>query len=258
MKLNIPAKGNKKLEEVIFRAERDVELAALWKASNVMAIDRMGFNDHGPTHVKIVANISLKILRIFLKNGRIPNIVKDFDMTKDDAEVVVVVASLLHDIGHVVHRENHEQFSVFMAIPVIQRLLHSIYDMGSLTTIQGEILHAIFSHSSGIIPQTLEAGIVKVADALDMEQGRARIPFHSGSVNIHSVSAMAIDKVEVKPGTERILDIEIIMSNSAGIFQIDDLLKERIKESNLSKDIRLIVQIIAGEEKKIIEKKIEI
>ncbi|MEM2839488.1 MAG: HD domain-containing protein [Thermoplasmata archaeon] len=257
MRLNIPSKGNKKLEQIISRADRDVELGELWKASNVMAIDRLGFNDHGPTHVKISANISLKILRIFISADRVPSIVKDHHMTNDDAEVVVVLASLLHDIGHAVHRENHEQFSVQLAIPIIQRLLRNIYDTASLSIIQGETLHAIYSHTSGIIPQTLEAGIVKIADALDMERGRARIPFHAGSVNIHSVSAMAIDKVEIRPGSDRVLEIEIVMSNSAGIYQIDDLLRERIAESGLAKDISVIVQI-TGEERKIIEKKIEI
>ena len=257
MKLNIPAKGNKKLEEVTSRADKDEELAELWKASNVMAIDRLGFNDHGPTHVKISANISLKILRIFIEAKRVPSIVKDHNMTNEDAEVVVVLAILLHDIGHVVHRENHEQFSVPLAIPIIRRLLHNLYDASSLSIVQGEILHAIFSHTSGIIPYTLEAGIVKIADALDMEQGRARIPFRAGSVNIHSVSAMAIDKVEIRPGADRILEIEIKMSNSAGIYQIDDLLRERIKESGLANDISVIVHI-SGEEKKIIEKKIEL
>jgi metal-dependent HD superfamily phosphatase/phosphodiesterase len=257
MRLNIPVKGNKKLAEIISRTDKDIELAELWKASNVMAIDRLGFNDHGPTHVKISANISLKILRIFVAAGRVPNIVKDYHMTNEDAEVIVVLASLLHDIGHVVHREHHEQFSVQLAIPIIQRLLRNVYDSSSLIILQGEILHAIFSHTSGIVPHTLEAGIVKIADALDMERGRARIPFHAGSVNIHSVSAMAIDKVDIRPGSDKILEIEIRMSNSAGIYQIDDLLRERIAESGLAKDISVIVQI-SGEERRIIEKRIEI
>ena len=257
MKLMIPSKGNKKLEEIVARAEKDIELGELWKASNVMAIDRLGFNDHGPTHVKIVANISLKILRMFLEKGRVPSIVKDYNMTKEDAEVIVVLASMLHDIGHVVQRDDHEKLAIPLAIPVIERMLHTIYDTGHSTILQGEILHAIISHASGVYPQTLEAGIVKVADALDMEQGRARIPFKAGSVNIHSVSAMAIEKVEIRSGTDKPLEIEIRMSNSAGIFQIDDLLRERIKESGLGKDIRVMVQI-SGEEKKIIEDKIEI
>jgi uncharacterized protein len=256
MNLQIATKGNKKLEAIVARAMKDSELASLWKASNVMAIDRMGFNDHGPTHVKIVATTALKMLRLLTDRGRVPSIVKDHSMKQEDAEVVVVLGSLLHDIGHVVHRENHEQFAIPLAIPVIDRLLQGIYNRDSAAIMRGEILHCIFSHTSGIIPHTLEAGVVKVADALDMEKGRARIPFRTGSVNIHSVSAMAVDKVHVKAGTEDPIEIEITMNNSAGIFQIDNLLRMRIDESRLGDDIKVIVMII-GAEKKIIQNRIE-
>jgi len=256
MHLQINTKGNKKLESIVARLHSDPELAALWKSSNVMAIDRMGFNDHGPTHVKIVAGISQKMLRLFVERGRVPNIVKDHSMQKEDAEIVVVLGSLLHDIGHVVHRENHEQLAIPLAIPVIDRLLHGIYDKEEATVVRGEILHCIISHTSGIVPQTLEAGIVKVADALDMEKGRARIPFHTGSVNIHSVSAMAIDKVQVRAGLEDPVEIEITMNNSAGIFQIDNLLRMRIDESRLTNDIKVVV-MMAGAEKNIIKNRIE-
>ena len=256
MNLQISTKGNKKLETVVARAMKDVELSNLWKASNVMAIERMGFNDHGPTHVKIVATTAQKMLRLLTERGRVPSLVKDHSMKQEDAEVVVVIASLLHDIGHVVHRENHEQFAVPLAMPLIDRLLLGVYDKESAVIMRGEILHCIISHTSGIIPQTLEAGIVKVADALDMEKGRARIPFRTGSVNIHSVSAMAVDKVLVKAGTEDPVEIEITMNNSAGIFQIDNLLRMRIDESRLGDDIKVIV-MINGPEKKIIQNRIE-
>jgi metal-dependent HD superfamily phosphatase/phosphodiesterase len=257
MNLQLPTKGNKKLEAIVNRVNGDTELATLWKSSNVMAIDRMGYNDHGPTHVKIVANISLKMLRLLVARERIPSIVKDHSMQQEDAEVVVVLGSLLHDIGHVVHRENHEQFAIPLAIPVIDRLLHGLYDKEALAVVRGEVLHCIISHTSGIAPHTLEAGVVKVADALDMEKGRARIPFHTGSVNIHSVSAMAVDKVQVRSGSEDPIEIEITMNNSAGIFQIDNLLRMRIDESRLSGDIKVIV-LITGAEKKIIKNRIEI
>lgn len=256
MNLQIPTKGNKKLDAIVARANSDIELATLWKSSNVMAIDRMGFNDHGPTHVKIVANTSLRMLRMFTARKKVPNIVKDHSMTPEDAEVIVVIGSLLHDIGHVVHRENHEQLAIPLAIPVIDRLLQSLYDKEESVIMRGEILHCIISHTSGISPQTLEAGIVKVADALDMEKGRARIPFHTGSVNIHSVSAMAIDKVQVRSGSEDPVEIEITMNNSAGIYQIDNLLRMRIDESRLSNDIKVIV-LMSGVEKNIIKNRIE-
>jgi metal-dependent HD superfamily phosphatase/phosphodiesterase len=44
-------------------------------------------------------------------------------------------------------------------------------------------------------PLALEAGILRVADALDMAKGRSRIPFEAGSVSMHSLSAAAIDEV---------------------------------------------------------------
>ena len=57
-----------------------------------------------------------------------------------------------------------------------------------------EVLHAVLTHHEPSYPQTLEAGIVKVADALDMEKGRARIPYQEGRLNIHSISALAISE----------------------------------------------------------------
>jgi len=65
---NIPCRGNAKLEHIVEKVKNDLKLQTFWKCSNVMAIDRLGYTDHGPTHVKIVANSALKLLRIlFLK-----------------------------------------------------------------------------------------------------------------------------------------------------------------------------------------------
>jgi len=86
-----------------------------------------------------------------------------------------------------------------------------------------------------------------VSDALDMEKGRARIPFASGSVNIHSVSALAIDKVKVMKGKERPVLIEIDMNNSAGIFQIDELLKDKIARSGLQDLLNVEVRVPESE-----------
>jgi hypothetical protein len=115
-----------------------------------------------------------------------------------------------------------------------------------------EILHAIIAHREDVLPLTLEASVVRVADALDMEKGRARIPFQSGRVNIHSVSALAIDKVRVRKGTDRPILIEIEMNNSAGIFQIDELLKDKLERSGIREKIT-IVTLVAKEEKRIVE-----
>ena len=95
---------------------------------------------------------------------------------------------------------------------------------------------------------------MRVADALDMEKGRARIPFKAGKVDIHSVSALSIEKVDIQEGEEKPVTVRIRMSNSAGIFQIDELLKPRIENSGLQNYIHVVAEITSEKERKIIEK----
>ena len=108
---NIPFRDNAKLKHVIEAVRKDVRLWTFWRCANVMAIDRLGYTDHGPTHVRIVANSALKILRILLKNKIVPSIVKNYGMKNEDAEVVVVLGSIFHDLGMIVTRHDHEQIS---------------------------------------------------------------------------------------------------------------------------------------------------
>ena len=107
----VPFEGNEKLRKIVSRINKNKRLLLMLKMSNVNAIDRLGYNDHGPVHVRIVANHAIKILRILVKNGVKPSIVKNYNMSNEDAEVIVTLASLLHDIGHVIHRKNHEIIS---------------------------------------------------------------------------------------------------------------------------------------------------
>lgn len=116
------------------------------------------------------------------------------------------------------------------------------------------MLHAIVSHEEPHKPLTLEAGIVHVADALDMEKGRARIPFQAGKVDIHSVSALSIEKVGIQEGDEKPVAVNITMSNPAGIFQIDQLLRPRIEDSGLRNYIHVAAEITGEKEPKILEK----
>ncbi len=251
---SIPVRDNTRLRKLVDEIRKDVKLRTLWKCSNVMAIDRMGYTDHGPTHVKIVANSALQILRILVKKGVIPSIVKNYGMKNEDAEVVVVLGSLFHDLGMTVIRNEHERFSALLSLEFFERLLGAIYSKEELTIICSEVLHSIVSHESPIKPLTLEAGIVRIADALDMEKGRARIPFEAGKVDIHSVSALAIEHVEIQEGEDKPVTIRIRMSNSAGIFQIDTLLKPRIENSGLDNYIHVYAEITGEKERRIIEK----
>jgi len=253
MSLNVPVQQNQCLAEVVKQIDQSEELNALWAAANITAIDRMGINDHGPVHVRIMTNIGLRLLRLLVQGDVIPSAVQHHELTYDDAEVVVVLACILHDIGHVIHRKNHELLSLMLAPPLIDQLLEPVYDLRTRTILKGEVLHAIYAHQREIAPLTIEAGVVKVADALDMESGRARIPFKTGSPTIRSVSAMAIQKVRIDQGTDRPIKISIEMSNSAGIFQVDSLLREKLKNSTISSYVEVIAEVIE-KEKKILHK----
>jgi metal-dependent HD superfamily phosphatase/phosphodiesterase len=255
MDFTVPVGQNHKLKSALEAVRSDIELQTYWRCSNVVAIDRLHINDHGPTHIKIMANVGLRILRLLVEKGVSPNIVQDYGLKKEDAEVVVFLGCCLHDVGHVIHRANHADYSIPLSIPVLDRLLDPIYSAEEKTIVKCETLHAIRAHEVDVNALTIEAGVVRISDALDMERGRARVPFSAGSISIHSVSAMAIDKVEVRPGTEdKPVEIQITMSNSAGIFQIDELLKKKLKNSMLENLIRFDVNIQGEQEKKIIEK----
>jgi metal-dependent HD superfamily phosphatase/phosphodiesterase len=260
---NIPYRGNAKLKQVMEKVREDKKLQTYWRCSNVMAIERMGYTDHGPTHVKIVANIALKLLRILVEKDLIkPSIVENYNMDNDDAEVVVVLGSILHDLGMTVQRREHEKYSAILAYDVMQNLLSPTYDEEKKAIITSEVLHAIVTHEQPPSDEptnrilTKEAGIVGIADALDMEAGRARIPFQAGKIDIHAVSALSIEKVEVEltENAPKPITIKIKMSNSAGVFQIDELLKPRIVKSGLHQFFHVIAEITGEKETRIIEK----
>ena len=196
MRIRAPERANRKLRTLLERVNADKQLKGWWHVANVNATVRMEINDHSWVHIQIVTNIALKLLRQLTKHGVEPSVVRDFGMTNDDAEIVVVLGALMHDVGMSIHREGHEEFSLFLVEPEIRRLLDGIYEEPELTVIASEVLQAIISHRAGGEPFSLEAGIVRVADALDMAQGRSRIPFEKGRVSMHSLSAAAIDDVD--------------------------------------------------------------
>ncbi len=251
--IRIPARHNPRLQQVIRRINEDLELYALWEAGNVNAVRRLEMSDHGPVHVQIVTNIALKLLRLLVDHGVQPSIVADYDLTVEDAEVIVVLASLLHDLGMSIHRTDHEQYSLFLVWPKLRELLKEIYDIPTQATIIAEILHAIISHRAGGHPLTLEAGIVRVADSLDMAEGRSRIPFQAGKINIHSISAAAIEKVSIEKGESKPIRIVVRMTNSAGIFQLDELLKDKLLGSGLEPYVEVKAAIEGETEKKLIQ-----
>jgi len=246
--MNVPDRHNQKLHRIMEHVNGDDDLYGLWLAANVNAMERLGMTDHGPVHVKIVMNLAVRLLRLLVDAGIQPSVVTNYEMDVHDAEVVVALAALLHDLGMSIHRADHEGFSLFIAQDKLRGILPTVYEERKATIVRAEILHAIIAHRSGGAPLTLEAGIVRIADALDMAKGRSRIPFSGGSLSIHSVSAAAIEGITLEKGDERPICVTVDMSNSAGLFQLDQLLREKLKGSGLEPYVE--VQAKLGEKEK--------
>jgi metal-dependent HD superfamily phosphatase/phosphodiesterase len=228
----------------------DEQVRTWWYMAQVHA-ERLGMSDHSWVHTQIVLNISLRLLRLLVKGGVEPAVVADHGMSARDAEVVVAGGALLHDVGMSIHRADHEEY-LFLANGALERLLGGVYREPKRTIVASEILHAIIGHRRRGEPYTLEAGVVRVADALDMAQGRTRIPLEAGQEGIHSISAAAVDEVRIEAGEERPVRIEIELNNSAGIFQVDDLLATKIRGTPLEGRVEVAAKIEGQTEKRLL------
>jgi metal-dependent HD superfamily phosphatase/phosphodiesterase len=252
MRINVPVRGNRKLRTLVERVNADRQLKGWWHVSNVNAVARMEINDHSWVHIQIVTNIALKLLRQLTKHHVEIGVVRDYGYAADDAEVVVTLAALMHCIGMSVHRHGHEDFSLFLSEPKLRELLDGLYEEPDKTVVVSEVLQAIISHRADGQPLTIEAGLIRVADALDMAKGRSRIPFERGRVSMHSLSAAAIEDVTITDGEERPILIEIRMNNSSGIFQVDGLLKAKLRGSGLEPYVEVVAHIDTETEQRLV------
>jgi metal-dependent HD superfamily phosphatase/phosphodiesterase len=249
--VHAPTRGNRRLDGFLEAVNADERVRAWWYMAQITS-ERLGMSDHSWVHVQVVLNISLRLLRLLVKGGIEPAMVTDHGMRDRDAEVVVAGGALLHDVGMSIHRADHEAYSLFMVQERLQSLLADCYDEPERTVVSSEILHAIIGHRRRGEPYTVEAGVVRVADALDMAQGRSRIPVEGGQYGIHALSAAAIDEVRIEPGEERPAKVEIEMNNSAGIFQVDDLLATKLRGTPLEGHVEVIAQVKGETEKRLL------
>jgi uncharacterized protein len=250
--VRVPTRGNRRLEALLAGINADAEVRAWWHMAQVQS-ERLGMSDHSWVHVQVVLNIALRVLRLLVKGGVQPAMVADHGMRDRDAELVVAAGALLHDVGMSIHRADHEAFSLFLAERKLRELLAEVYrDPAERAVVIAESLHAIIGHRRRGEPYTVEAGVVRVADALDMAHGRSRIPVEAGRMGIHAISAAAIDQVEISAGSERAVRIEITMNNSAGVFQVDDLLATKLRGTPLERQIEVVAKVEGEAEKRLL------
>lgn len=234
----------------------DPEVNALQDYSNNVSIQRLGYNDHGPVHMRKVA-INSVIMSTLLKDKGIPlNLEREGVGSFQDSQSALMLASFLHDVGMSVCRQDHEHTAVHLALPIMNRLLEQVYpgDIARQVVIRSVALECVVGHMATQQIHSLEAGLLLVADGSDMEKGRARIPMilktESRVGDIHKYSANAVDRVRIVPGEERPIRINVEMNASVGLFQIEEVLFQKINSSPVKPYIELVV-FIRGEKQKV-------
>ncbi|QLD86979.1 HD domain-containing protein [Natronomonas halophila] len=233
---------DERLNDALDLIRDDPEITAYLEAQNVNPVARKGYNDHGAKHIEIVRNRALQLYDLLKAGGVGFNGAVQQGLDEADESVIIAFAATLHDIGHVVHRDDHPYYSIPLAADILDRLLDEmdVYDTADTVRMKGEILHAILCHHTEEQPLTHEAGVVRVADALDMERGRSRIPYEKGGRGINTISSRAIRKVSLQPGDETPVMVEIEMTDAAGVYQVDELLKHKLHDSRIEEDVRIV------------------
>lgn len=217
------------------------EALAHWDVSNYITMRKLGYNDHGRVHAWVTGAASMAILELLIEGGVRPDIQESGIGDVDDAFLIVILGTMLHDIGNSVHRVAHEQYSAILALQMLDQILPPIYpDQFKRTKIRAFILHCINSHDLNPPPLTIEGGITALADGTDITKGRGRKAFALGSVDIHSISALAVDQVTISKGSQKPVEIEVSMNNSTGIFQVEEILAPKVIRTPMSKYVSLI------------------
>ena len=232
---------------------QDPEIKYLQDYANTVSIKRLNYNDHGPVHMRKVA-LNATIMAELLKQGDIKfNLEVEGCGSYEESLKAVLIAAFLHDIGMSIGRQEHEKNSVILAAPIIERILRHIYgdNIEKIVILRSLALECISGHMGTQKIHSLEAGLVLIADGLDMEKGRARIPMlietASRVGDIHKYSATAIQKVSIEEGQKKPVKITVAMSESVGLFQIEEVLFAKINSSPMKPYIELFAAV--GDEK---------
>ncbi|MDP8268403.1 MAG: phosphohydrolase [Candidatus Tenebribacter davisii] len=234
----------------------DKEIQILQDYANIVSIKRLGFNDHGPVHMRKAALNSILMFDLLELAEIKLNLEREHLGTVEDSKIAVLVAAMIHDIGMTISRQGHEYMSVNLAIPIINRILEQFYknDITKKVILKSLIIECIFGHMATQAIHSLEAGLVLIGDGCDMEQGRSRISSMLSEQprvgDIHRYSSTGIDRVNIIKGEKKPIQIKVDMSESVGFFQVEEVLFPKIALSPVKKYIELYAGVKGKELKK--------
>ncbi len=234
----------------------DLEIHALQEYANNVSIKRLGYNDHGPVHMRKVSLNAVTMMGLLRKAGIHTSLETEEAGDFDDSLTAVLMASSLHDLGMTIGRQDHELHSAYLAQPILERLLLTLYpdEIQRRVVIRALAIEGIVGHMAGRRIHSIEAGVILVADGCDMEKGRARIPMAIAAEprvgDIHKYSANSIESVHLSAGAEQPIRIDVAMSSEVGFFQVEEVLLGKIASSTIKSYIELYAAVLDGEEKR--------
>jgi len=234
----------------------DEEIQATQEYANTVSIVRLGYNDHGPVHMHCVTLNAIIMLGLLRQAGVKTSLEKEEVGDFDDSLLAVIFASMLHDLGMSIGRHEHEIHSTYLALPIMDRILARLFpdNLKRKVIIRSLALEGISGHMGNRTINSLEAGVIQIADGCDMTKGRARISIalnqNARAGSIHQYSANSIEEVRFSAGQEKPIRIEVLMSSEVGLFQIEEVLLTKITASTAKPYIELYSQVQGGEQKR--------
>jgi metal-dependent HD superfamily phosphatase/phosphodiesterase len=234
----------------------DDEIRALQEYANTVSIKRLGYNDHGPVHMRTVALNTVIMSGLLRKAGIRMSLETEECGFFEDSLAALILAAVIHDTGMSVSRQDHEIHSAYLAYPILDRILRDVYggDIQKRIMVRSLALEAISGHMGNRVIHSLEAGVLLIADGCDMTKGRARIPMAlAGSPkvgDIHKYSANSIEEVRISPGQEQPIRIDVLMSSEIGLFQVEEVLLGKISASTAKGYIELYALVNDREPKR--------
>jgi len=234
----------------------DTEVQHMQEYANTVSIVRLGYNDHGPVHMRTVTRNAVIMVNMLHEAGIKTSIEAENSGTLDDSLCAVIFASFLHDLGMAMGRQDHELFSMTLAKPIIERTLERVFpnNTAKQVVIRSVALEGIIGHMANRRINSIEAGILLIADGSDMEKGRARIPMvlntEPKAGDIHKYSANSIERVQISKGDPKPIRITVEMSTDVGFFQIEEVLLPKVNMSPAKQYIELYAGIVGQGAKK--------
>jgi metal-dependent HD superfamily phosphatase/phosphodiesterase len=192
----------------IDQVRRDPEVITFLQMANE-SLKALGYTEHGQRHAGLVGNIA-------------ENTLERLGYSQRDHELANI-AGYLHDIGNVIHRENHAQSGALMANRIFERMEMPAEE-------RAVVMNAIGNHEEerGFAITPISAALI-IADKADVHRSRVQNP-DMASFDIHDRVNYATTRSFVRAQREeRIVALELeIDTNYAQVIEYFEIFLHRM------------------------------